>query len=181
MKIFIIPAFSGHSQGVPMQTLFYHEFETTVGILKLFATDAALVGITWQHEPIKPAWVQATKKSTHPLLQKAAQQLTQYFEKKRTSFDLPLTFNGTPFQQAVWQALLNINHGATTSYAQIAHAIGNPKAVRAVGTAIGANPLPIVVPCHRVIGSNGSLCGFAGGLATKKLLLHLESHGNQSL
>lgn len=102
------------------------------------------------------------------------EQLAAYFSKKLRVFDLPLSPRGTPFQLEVWRALREIPYGETRSYAQLARAAGRPDAVRAVGAANGTNPLPIVVPCHRVIGSNGSLTGFGGGLAAKRFLLDLE-------
>lgn len=101
-------------------------------------------------------------------------QLDEYFQAKREKFDLPLSVSGTPFQQDVWSALQQIPFGQTVSYSQIANRIGRPRAVRAVGAANGANPIPIVIPCHRVIGANGSLTGFGGGLPNKELLLELE-------
>jgi methylated-DNA-[protein]-cysteine S-methyltransferase len=102
------------------------------------------------------------------------EQLRAYFAKELREFDLPLAPRGTPFQLDVWRALRAIPYGETRSYAQVARAIGKPEAIRAVGAANGANPLPIVVPCHRVIGSNGSLTGFGGGLSAKRFLLDLE-------
>jgi methylated-DNA-[protein]-cysteine S-methyltransferase len=107
-------------------------------------------------------------------LARASLQLAEYFAGQRRGFDLPLAAGGTAFQQAVWQALREIPWGELRSYRDIACALQNPRAVRAVGAANGRNPLPIVVPCHRVIGANGSLTGFAGGLEAKKLLLELE-------
>ncbi|HEX2120718.1 MAG TPA: methylated-DNA--[protein]-cysteine S-methyltransferase [Thermoanaerobaculia bacterium] len=102
------------------------------------------------------------------------EQLRAYFAKELRAFDLPLAPRGTPFQLAVWRALREIPYGETRSYTQVANAVGRPSAVRAVGAANGANPLPIVVPCHRVIGANGSLTGFGGGLTAKRFLLDLE-------
>lgn len=104
----------------------------------------------------------------------AAKQLTSYFEGRLQAFSLPLTMTGTDFQKAVWTELTTIPFGATVSYGALARAIGKPSASRAVGAANGANPLPIVVPCHRVIGSNKTLTGFGGGLDTKRFLLELE-------
>lgn len=101
-------------------------------------------------------------------------QLTAYFERKLQSFNLSLAPEGTPFQRIVWRQLLEIPYGITVTYADVARAIGKPKAVRAVGSANGSNPLPIVVPCHRVVGSNGSLTGYGGGLRIKEFLLRLE-------
>jgi len=107
-------------------------------------------------------------------LDAVCRQLDEYFEGKREQFDLPLAPRGTPFQQQVWQALQRIPYGRTWSYAELAEHIHNPKAIRAVGTANGANPISIIIPCHRVIGSNGTLTGYAGGLERKQLLLQLE-------
>lgn len=115
----------------------------------------------WRHDP--------------ELFGAAQAQLEEYFAGERKSFDLPLRPSGTTFQEAVWQALLTIPYGDTRSYGDIAQQIGKPKAVRAVGTANGANPIALLVPCHRVIGANGSLTGFGGGLPTKQFLLGLEA------
>lgn len=109
-----------------------------------------------------------------PVLDEAEKQLQEYFAGTRRSFDLPLAPAGTPFQRAVWDALRAIPYGETRTYAQIAEAIGNPKACRAVGMANNRNPIAILIPCHRVIGSNGSLTGYAGGLDVKERLLALE-------
>ncbi len=116
-----------------------------------------------------------------PALAACARQLEEYFTRRRRQFDLPLAAAGTAFQQSVWQALAAIPYGELRSYRDIAQVIGNPAAVRAVGAANGRNPLPIVVPCHRVIGSNGSLTGFAGGLGIKTYLLELEGALSASL
>lgn len=110
-----------------------------------------------------------------PLLKRAAEQLDAYFGRELRDFDLPLSPQGTSFQQHVWAALQTIPFGETRSYAQIAELIRTPKAVRAVGAANGRNPIPIVIPCHRVIGSNGKLTGFGGGLPLKRWLLDLEA------
>jgi methylated-DNA-[protein]-cysteine S-methyltransferase len=116
---------------------------------------------------------------SHPVLLEAEKQLNEYFSGKRKAFDLKLDFAGTEFQKKVWQALLEIPFGETRSYGQIARQLGSPNAVRAVGAANGKNPLSIVAPCHRVIGSNGDLTGFAGGLHTKQFLLGMESRSAQ--
>src|SRR3546814_636105 len=110
----------------------------------------------------------------HPLLRQARQQLDEYFAGDRVTFDLPLAPRGTAFQCGVWQMLASIPYGDTISYAQLATRVGKPSATRAVGAANGRNPLPIVLPCHRVIGADGSLTGFGGGLPTKRFLLQLE-------
>jgi methylated-DNA-[protein]-cysteine S-methyltransferase len=119
-----------------------------------------------------PIWPNAPD---HPVLQQARQQLAEYFAGQRRHFELPLDLSGgTAFQQAVWQALLAVAPGGTVSYGEISQRIGKPGAVRAVGAAIGRNPVSIVVPCHRVLGADGSLTGYAGGLARKTALLRLE-------
>ena len=113
-------------------------------------------------------------KEDHPLLQAASQQLTEYFEGARQSFSLPLTPDGTPFQKAVWDALQQIPYGETLSYGALAKLLDKPKASRAVGGACHQNPIVIMIPCHRVIGANGQLTGFGGGIQLKKALLDLE-------
>ena len=113
------------------------------------------------------------------MLLETERQLREYFEGRRKVFDLKLDFSGTEFQQKVWSALLTIPYGETRSYAQIAKQIGRPDAVRAVGAANGRNPISLIVPCHRVIGSDGSLTGYAGGLPAKRALLELESGARQ--
>ena len=115
-----------------------------------------------------------------PLLRVAKQQLSEYFAGQRTVFDLPIKTAGTAFQQQVWQALKAIPYGETRSYKEIAAAIGNPKAVRAVGGANNKNPISIVIPCHRVIGSSGQLVGYGGGLDAKVFLLALESQNKKN-
>jgi methylated-DNA-[protein]-cysteine S-methyltransferase len=143
--------------------------------LALVANDTALTGVwfdTQKHFPTQRHWV---PNAQHPVLQHTAQQLDEYFAGQRTVFDLPLDLgSGTPFQQRVWQALLGIDLGHTVSYGTISERIGQPSAVRAVGGAIGRNPIGIIVPCHRVVGANGSLTGYAGGLDRKTALLKLE-------
>lgn len=121
----------------------------------------------------KPGWV---KLSTGPV-EEAARQLREYFSGKRTEFELPLAPEGTEFQRTVWRKLQEIPYGRTISYGELARWIGNPKASRAVGAANGQNPIPIVIPCHRVIGANGKLTGFGGGLPIKEALLALEARG----
>lgn len=147
-----------------------------VGQLTLVASDDRLVAILWENDdPRRVPLNIVAEEPGHPMLVRAAQQLDAYFTGERTSFDLPLEFAGTDFQRKVWNALLEIPFGETRSYAQVARAIGHPKAVRAVGAANGRNPLSIVAPCHRVVGTNGKLTGFAGGLAAKAQLLSLEA------
>lgn len=123
---------------------------------------------------IKDPQDQETKLNETPLIKEAAKQLKQYFDGKRTSFDLPLEPKGTPFQQAVWEALEEIPYGQTRSYKQIAQRVASPKAYRAVGMANNKNPISIIIPCHRVIGANGKMVGYGGGLEIKEYLLTLE-------
>ena len=145
------------------------QFPTPLGVLTLVAHHTALLRADFD----RPATENAPN---HPILAKARQQLEEYFAKERTVFDIPLGLeDGTLFQRSVWQQLLPIPFGRTCSYGDIARAIGKPDAVRAVGAANGRNPLSIIVPCHRVIGQNGSLTGYAGGLEIKKMLLDLEN------
>jgi len=154
----------------------YKTMPSPVGELKLIASDKGLAAILWENDdPGRVRLGMATEDSKHPVLLESERQLKDYFADRRTVFDLPLDFTGTDFQKKVWRALLTIPFGETRSYSQIARQIGSPKAVRAVGAANGKNPLSIVAPCHRVIGANGKLTGFAGGLEAKACLLDLES------
>ena len=127
------------------------------------------------HLYLKAAWAAQQPQQPTPLLRRAERELQEYFAGQRRQFDLPLAPQGTPFQQSVWQALRQIPYGQTASYKQIAQAIGHPTACRAVGGANNKNPLPIFIPCHRVIGAGGSLTGYAGGLDLKQGLLALEA------
>lgn len=142
------------------------------GILALIASDGGLEQIRFD-ATVPPG---AIRRDDHPVLRETARQLDAYFARELRDFDLPLILKGTPFQVRAWEALRLIPYGATRSYAEQARAIGSPAAVRAVGTANGRNPIPIVVPCHRVIGSNGRLTGFGGGLPLKRWLLDLETN-----
>ena len=140
--------------------------QSPIGLLTIEETDGAITALRFGGETVSPP--------PTPLLQRAAQQLTEYFDARRRTFDLPLRPQGTVFQQAAWSALCAIPYGQTRTYAQQAAAIGNPKACRAVGMANHCNPLPLFIPCHRVIGAGGKLTGYAGGLAIKRFLLELE-------
>lgn len=158
------------------QRLVYKWVDSPVGRLKLVATDEGLVAILWATE--RPGRVRldiAVEDTTHPVLAEAERQLAEYFGGRRRTFSLNLDFAGTAFQRKVWRALLTIPFGETRSYTQIANQIGSPRASRAVGAANGRNPIAIVAPCHRVIGTNGKLTGFAGGLDAKACLLALEA------
>jgi methylated-DNA-[protein]-cysteine S-methyltransferase len=146
-----------------------------VGALKLVASDTGLAAILWENDRADRVPLGAmVEDADHPVLVETSRQLTDYFDGTLKTFSVPLDFRGTEFQRRVWAALLTISFGQTRSYAQIAEQIGRPTAFRAVGAANGKNPISIIAPCHRVIGSNGSLTGFAGGLEGKRLLLQLE-------
>jgi len=150
-------------------------FNSPLGPVIVAATDQGLAGVWFdgqRHLPDRSSW---RVDDRHPVLVRAVQQLTEYFAGRRTAFDLPLDLHGgTPFQQSVWHALLKIPRGATTSYGALSSGLGKPAAVRAVGAAVGRNPISVIVPCHRVMGSDGSLTGYAGGLDRKAALLKLE-------
>lgn len=155
--------------------LAFMEMPSPVGILKLVATKNALVAVLWENEnPKRVRLAELIEQVDHPILLATQKQLSEYFASTRQRFDLPLDFEGTEFQKRVWQALLDIPFGETRSYRDIAEQVGNIKAVRAVGAANGKNPISIIAPCHRVVGMNGKLVGFAGGLDNKKILLCLE-------
>ena len=156
-------------------TLSYKNMPSPVGELTLVASDNGLVAILWEND--RPGRVRLgplTEDPGHAILIEAERQIAAYFAGMLTQFSLPLDFRGTDFQKSVWAALLTIPFGETRSYGEIAHQIGRPSASRAVGAANGRNPISIIAPCHRVIGSNGALTGFAGGLAAKELLLGIE-------
>ena len=164
--------------------------QSPLGDMLLAATHKGLAGAWFtdqRHRPkgldsldfknVPHAW---PTQDSHPTLLEAARQLAEFFSDKRKMFDLPLDINGgTLFQQSVWRALLKIPYGKTTSYGSISQQIDNPTAVRAVGSAVGRNPLSLIVPCHRVLGGDGSLTGYAGGLHRKTALLELEGVGLQ--
>jgi methylated-DNA-[protein]-cysteine S-methyltransferase len=152
--------------------------QSPVGRLTLVASELGLVAILWENDnPRRVPLADVVESDSHPVLLETERQLQEYFAGRRREFALPLDFRGTEFQRRVWSALLTIPYGQTRSYAQIAQQIGCPAAVRAVGAANGRNPLSIIAPCHRVVGSNGKLTGFAGGLETKAQLLALEREG----
>jgi methylated-DNA-[protein]-cysteine S-methyltransferase len=150
--------------------------ESPVGRLKLVASAKGLVAVLWPDDnPRRVPLGALTEAPDNPILLHAEAELTEYFAGQRSTFTVPLDFNGTGFQKSVWQALLTIPFGETRSYGQIAAQLGKPSASRAVGAANGKNPISIIAPCHRVLGASGKLTGFAGGLETKAHLLALES------
>ncbi len=155
-------------------TVFFRHIDSPIGRLLIAADDDGIRALEFpeNRHPVKREgeW----REGDHPLLDEAARQLGEYFAGERRGFDLPLAPRGTEFQRKVWLALRGIPFGQTWSYAQLAKSIDNMQAMRAVGAANGRNPIPIIVPCHRVIGANGTLTGFGGGLPTKEFLLRLE-------
>ena len=150
-------------------------YDSPMGTMLLAASDRGLAGVWFvgqRHGPDSSSW---RPDPEHPVLRQAIAQLTAYFAGERVDFDLPLDLQaGTPFQQSVWDALRSIPRGGTTSYAELARRLGRPQAARAIGAAVGRNPVSIVVPCHRVLGTGGALTGYAGGLERKTALLQLE-------
>jgi methylated-DNA-[protein]-cysteine S-methyltransferase len=153
----------------------YQTMNSPVGRLTLVGSERGLAAVLWEDEAPSPAGLgDAVEDTRHPLLLQAQRQLAEYFAGSRRTFTVPLDPSGTQFQNKVWNALRTIPFGETRSYGQIADQIGSRKAVRAVGAANGRNPIPIIVPCHRVIGADGTLTGFGGGLAIKARLLALE-------
>jgi methylated-DNA-[protein]-cysteine S-methyltransferase len=162
---------------VTLKTTYYFDMDTPVGKLLLAGGEERLAAIYFQSGP-HPTTVRADWIASERPFQNVVRQLQEYFAGRRRSFEVPLEITGTPFQRAVWQELAQIPYGASTSYGEIARRIGHPLASRAVGRANGANPWPIIVPCHRVIGANRSLTGFGGGLAIKRRLLLLEAEAD---
>ena len=160
--------------------MYYCYFDTPIGELLLAGEDNALSMIGFPKGAMRrdpePDWIY----NEQPF-ENACRQLAEYFAGERKNFDLPLSLAGTEFQVEVLEALQTIPYGETTSYGAIAKQIGRPKAVRAVGAANGRNPIPIIVPCHRVIGTSGDLTGFGGGLDTKAELLRLEAENSNKL
>lgn len=150
-----------------------------VGPLQLIASQQGLAAILWEKSKSLAKFSEKKVTDNSPVLIETIKQLRAYFSGKLKQFDLPLDLQGTPFQKQVWQALLTVPYGKTAAYQEIAKQVGRPLAVRAVGTAIGKNPISIVVPCHRIIAKNGKLAGFAGGLSIKAALLELEEGGTQ--
>ena len=161
----------------------YQDMETEVGRLRLIADGDRLVGIWFEHgrdaTRALPREAASLENRTSPVLERTRTQLEEYFAGNRRDFDLPLDLRGTQFQRRVWQRLSSIAYGDTTTYGALARELGDPAASRAVGLANGSNPIPIVIPCHRVIGADGSLTGFGGGLPVKAALLAIERAATQ--
>ena len=158
------------------RTFFSTFLDSPVGKLHLLAHDSALIALVWRigrHSDLP--FANARVDANHAVLRETARQLDEYFAGRRRDFDVPLEPRGTDFQRSVWQALRAIPFGETRSYGELARQLGNPAAMRAVGAANGGNPISIIVPCHRVIGANGSLTGFGGGIPAKAWLLAHEA------
>ena len=152
---------------------YFTHYQSPLGTITLQANDIGLRGAWFDVQTTAPEDF-GVQKDDHPILQQAIQEFDEYFAEKRQTFDVPTDAQGTDFQKQVWAMLTKIPFGETWSYQDLAIAIDNPKAVRAVGLANGKNPLSIIVPCHRVIGKNGKLTGYAGGVERKQKLLSLE-------
>jgi methylated-DNA-[protein]-cysteine S-methyltransferase len=146
-------------------------FPTPFGDLLATEKDGALSGLSWQNDV---PGSDAPPPRSVTLFDELRRQLDEYWDGRRHRFDIPLSLSGTPFQLEVWRALVAIPHGQTSSYSEVARSIGRPAAIRAMGRANGANPVAILVPCHRVIGADGALTGYAGGIERKRSLLRLE-------
>jgi methylated-DNA-[protein]-cysteine S-methyltransferase len=156
-------------------TTLFTRLTSPLGELVLTASDTALTGVFFPTPEPQPGWLETDGSGlAGSLLARTRQQLSEYFARTRTTFDLPLDPSGTAFQRRVWDALRAIPYGTTTSYGELARRLGDASATRAVGAANGKNPIPIIVPCHRVVGSRGELTGFGGGLDRKRWLLEHE-------
>ncbi len=150
--------------------MFFKEMNSPLGILRLTEENGALTRLEFEPEEASSGEIAST-----PLLDRAVRELEEYFGGTRREFGIPLRLDGTVFQLSVWNALKGIPYGKLVSYQEVAASIGFPRACRAVGSAIGKNPVPIFIPCHRVLGKNGSLTGYSGGLLRKEFLLGLEN------
>ena len=159
--------------------MIFQDMTSPIGRLRLIASGDALVGIWFEHGRDAARADDSLVEGESALLARTRTQLEEYFAGARREFDLPLEPRGTEFQLRVWKKLLTIGYGETTSYGALARELGDVQASRAVGLANGSNPIPIVIPCHRVIGADGSLTGFGGGLPIKRALLDLESAATQ--
>ena len=163
-------------------------FKTSYGELVLGSYNNELCICDWRYRKMRTSIDNRIKKGldsdfieeTSEIIEECKNQLTEYFEGKRESFDIPLLLIGTDFQKRVWEALIQVPYSTTSSYLELSKKMGDAKAVRAVATANGANAIAIIIPCHRIIGSDGSLVGYAGGLSTKKKLLDLEGALNKN-
>lgn len=166
---------------IPTLPLSATQWHSPLGDLLLVAHPHALCGCWFSDQKGIPTWAIQAPHAPHPLLETAIAQLEGYFAGTHQHFTLPLDWgHGTPFQQDVWQALLSVPYASTQTYGQLAQCLQRPQAARAIGAAVGRNPLGIIVPCHRIVGADGSLTGYTGGLARKRFLLELESSGHRT-
>ncbi len=150
-----------------MTDMFYSYFKSPIGLVQIGGTASEVTSLDFVER-------RREKTESNPLLDRAARQIAEYFAGKRQVFDVPISYQGTDFQERVWGQLLKVPYGKTASYQDIARGVGSPLAVRAVGAANGKNPISLIVPCHRIIGSNGTLVGYGGGLWRKEWLLKHE-------
>ena len=175
MRSKVIQAKKRNTSAVNGASHYYSNINSPLGELMLVADDSALTGLYFAGCDHVPAVIDDwTLDAQHPVLQQTSKQLHQYFAGKRTSFSIPMRFTGTDFQKRVWAEIARIPYGKTISYTHLAERAGTPHAIRAAGTTTGRNPVSIVIPCHRVVGKDGGMCGFAGGLQRKQHLLELE-------
>jgi methylated-DNA-[protein]-cysteine S-methyltransferase len=159
-----------------MTMRYYDSFESPHGKMLLVATEKGVSGIYFNRQKYFPEPKKDWKRDErHAVLQQAKRELREYFAGKRRRFAVPLAPDGTPFQRSVWKAIAKVGFGKTVTYGELAAKAGRPGSARAAGAATGRNPISIIVPCHRILGANGSLTGYAGGLARKRALLQLES------
>lgn len=149
--------------------LHYNYYESPIGLIEIGGTAGAILWLNFVN-------IQREKFESHPVVDEAVRQIAEYFDRKRREFEIDISFAGTDFQKQVWRQLLRVPYGKVASYKKIATSVNKPKAVRAVGAANGRNPISIIVPCHRIIGSNGKLVGYGGGLWRKEWLLEHEGY-----
>lgn len=164
------------TSSVPLPLAAQARWDSPLGPITLAASDAGLAGAWFDGQKHHPGPLALPHDPSQRWIALAVEQLRAYFDGRLARFDLPLDLRGTPFQHGVWQALRDIGSGRTASYRELALRTGRPQAVRAVGAAVGRNPVSVIVPCHRVLGSDGGLTGYAGGLDRKRALLALEAH-----
>ena len=155
--------------------LAYDQFETPQGTMLITATDKGLAGVYFKGQKYFPKKRDWQRNARHPMLRQAKRELTEYFAGRRKRFDVALDPQGTVFQRSIWKAIAKVGFGETLTYGELAQRAGHPGSARAAGAATGRNPLSVIVPCHRIMGANGSLTGYAGGLSRKRALLELES------
>lgn len=156
--------------------VFWGKLDSPVGEITMVATDEGLISLAWSVDGRKPVIPANAEKYDNKILKLAKKELTEYFAGQRTNFSVPVQPSGTAFQRQVWEALNQIPYGQSVSYKDIAVKLKNPAAVRAIGQANGANPVPIIIPCHRVVTASGALGGFSGGLERKRQLLKIEKY-----